>query len=129
MTTERENKRPWLAAMLGVLSPGLGHIYLRLWGRALLWFLMALVSVTVLATGEFPPAIEVGTLVETLGAFPSDALLVLLGISYLGALDAYLQALRSRQEAQEEGVACPACGKPRDEELDFCEWCAEPIEG
>lgn len=114
--------------MLGVLSPGLGHIYLRLWWRALLWFLMALVSVTVLATGEFPPALEIGTLVETVETFPSDALLVLLAISYLGALDAYLQALKSRQKTQDEGTSCPSCGRPRDEELDFCEWCADPIE-
>lgn len=114
--------------MLGVLSPGLGHVYLRQWGRALLWFLMAILAVTVLVAGGFPPTVELGALVEAIEAVPSDALLVLLAISYLGALDAYLQALRSRQEAQEEGIACPACGRPRDEDLNFCEWCAEPIE-
>ena len=33
--TERRGKRPWLAVVLAVLHPGLGHLYLREWLRAI----------------------------------------------------------------------------------------------
>ncbi len=34
----RKKKRPWLAALFAFVYPGLGHIYLRQWLRAILWF-------------------------------------------------------------------------------------------
>ena len=55
-TEEAPRKRPWLAAVLTVLIPGLGHLYLRLWGRALLWFVIVIGSVLVLVPEWFGAA-------------------------------------------------------------------------
>lgn len=38
MSSHRSGKRLWLASALAVIYPGLGHVYLREWLRALLWF-------------------------------------------------------------------------------------------
>lgn len=32
-------------------------------------------------------------------------------------------------ETDEKTVSCPSCGRESDPEFDFCQWCAEPLEG
>ena len=35
--SQQTEKRPLVAALLSFLQPGLGHLYLREWLRAILW--------------------------------------------------------------------------------------------
>lgn len=121
---------PLLAALLGTVITGLGHLYLRRWLRTLGWL-----GITVVASVHFIPestmsAISSGMLTDPFSVFP----LVLISIASI--LDAYLIARRKRIEMNEredtqalgtEGanstVSCPACGKDTDLDLGFCHWC------
>ncbi|MFW5965511.1 MAG: DUF7575 domain-containing protein [Halodesulfurarchaeum sp.] len=120
-------KRPWLAALLGVLITGLGHLYLRRWWRALAWVLAAF------ATAFLVLDPEVLALSPT---EPVDVRLVwpILGVVALSAVDAYLVAkldnsIAARQTQPEEPTrSCPNCGRDIEGELDFCTWCGEELE-
>ncbi|RLM62627.1 zinc ribbon domain-containing protein [Halorubrum sp. Atlit-26R] len=121
---------PLLAALLGTVVTGLGHLYLRRWLRALGWL-----GITAVASVLFIPeptisALSSGTLTDPLSILP----IVL--ISAASAFDAYLIAKTMRIQADEiqpanavkaagadESPACPACGKPVDPDLGFCHWC------
>jgi len=120
---------PLLAALLGTVVTGLGHLYLRRWLRAIGWL-----GVTVVASVLFVPestisAMNSGTFTDLLSTLP----IVLIGAA--SALDAYLIAkMKTRTEGvqagdtvgptgADESPACPACGKPFDPELGFCHWC------
>jgi hypothetical protein len=120
---------PLLAALLGTVVTGLGHLYLRRWLRALGWL-----GLTVAASVLFIPestisALSSGTLTDPFAILP----IVL--ISAASALDAYLIAKVRRQPDRfqanntvgstgaDESPACPACGKPVDPDLGFCHWC------
>lgn len=122
--TAREGKRPWLAATLGVLSPGLGHAYLRQWGRGALWFAAGAVAASMLLPVGVPPAEGVEAVVRAAGSLSTEAKVGLLSVSYLGALDAYWQALRDRNAEEAAGERCPECGRAREADVEFCEWCA-----
>ncbi len=133
MTGRQTHKRPWLAAMLAFLQPGLGHLYLRAWIRALLWFALWFGTLTV----AVPSAGAGGVLAvaeRTLGALaslPPEAALALGSVTLFSTLDAYWLASRVNDRAQkvEEGTAnCPHCGREVDPELEFCHWCTEPID-
>jgi hypothetical protein len=54
-------KRPWLAALLGTLATGLGHIYLRRWKRGLGWFVVAVVVSAILVPPEAARALLSGS--------------------------------------------------------------------
>jgi hypothetical protein len=120
---------PLLAALLGTVVTGLGHLYLRRWLRALGWL-----GLTVAASVLFVPestisALSSGTLTDPFAILP----IVL--ISAASALDAYLIAKVRRQPDRfqtnntvgstgtDESPACPSCGKPVDPDLGFCHWC------
>ena len=125
---------PLLAAILGTVVTGLGHLYLRRWRRAIGWF-----GVTAVVTILFVPestisAMNSGTLTDPLSTLP----IVL--ISAASALDAYLIAKSKLQtgggraigtsgaKEADESPACPVCGKPFEPELGFCHWCATEFE-
>lgn len=122
------HKRPWLAAVLAIVMPGLGHVYLRSWFRALLWFWMVVLSVVL-----FVPEGMVEGISSVSGAFalsselPFEAQFALFAVIAFSAGDAYWQASRTKQRV--EGQRCPHCGHELDEELelDFCHWCTEPL--
>jgi len=102
--------RPILAAVLAMLFPGLGHLVLRQWKRALLWFfvvmsggvaLLLLYDVDVAGSGTSPT--------EAAAALPADVTLPLLLLYGLSALDAYLVGRanigdRAQAAATTEGV-------------------------
>jgi hypothetical protein len=106
----RTQLRPILAAVLAMLFPGLGHLLLRRWGRALLWHLtivgggvalLYLYDVTVDATLNNPGAAA--------AALPTDVALPLMILYGLSAIDAYLVgradiAERKRADAAAEAV-------------------------
>lgn len=130
-------KRPWLAAVLSVLIPGLGHLYLRLWARALLWLgLSILATFIVFPDGALPSSVSMDALFGASEALSLEASLLILGVSILCMVDAYLMAQRinyqvSRSERIASGEAlqrCPNCGKDLDPDIGFCHWCTTELE-
>ena len=122
-------KRPWLAAMLAFVYPGLGHIYLREWLRAILWFFLVVTSSTLLVPADaVPGTLSAEALLEAAGNVPPEAALALVSITVFSMVDAYWVAKRrNEQVAVMEGNTCPHCGKDVDPDLDFCHWCTERI--
>lgn len=119
-------RRPWLAVLLAFVYPGLGHVYLREWGRALLWFGLAIGAFLLLvpsAAADAPTGLDALLSGEGL---PIAAIVALATITGFSMLDAYRLAVGQRVV---EGVQCPSCGRELDETLDFCHWCTEPLEG
>ena len=130
-------KRPWLAALLAVLYPGLGHVYLRKWGRALLWFLIIITSSTVLIpTDAVPSTLSFDALIEAGRAVPLPVSIAILMLTFLSMADAYWLARRSGEEpavtqqaTTDDGTrTCPNCGKEIDADLDFCHWCTTKLD-
>jgi hypothetical protein len=145
---KRSGKRPWLAALLGTLVTGLGHVYLRRWLRGVGWF-----AVAVAASALFvPPEAAEGLLSGSGGDLDTLAPLLVVGLASVA--DAYVLARASQREASEgvgatpsddtatgavadgrasavetrpegtgETAECPECGKDLDPDLDFCPWC------
>jgi len=130
-SSDSTGKRPWLAALLSVLYPGLGHVYLRLWGRALLWFLSIVTATALLVPPEvYPSTLSVSAAMEAAQALPLTVSLTILLMTGLNVLDAYMMAKQSGEESSEgDGTGtCPNCGKEVDEDLDFCQWCTTELE-
>jgi len=121
--TQKTHKRRWLAVLLA-LYPGLGHVYLREWFRAMVWFGLVITSTVLLVPPTSLPETMSVTAVATASRQLSEGVVVVvLGITVLSMVDAYWIATRGEQ-ASEEGVRrCPSCSKETDEELDFCHWC------
>ena len=121
-------KRPWLAAVLGAVVTGAGHIYLRRWLRALGWLLLAALTADLFVPDGALVALQSYVLTGT-GTPPDfEALAPLLMVSFLSVLDAYFMAvLANRQAAIEARTRCPSCHHELDEELAFCQWCSEPL--
>lgn len=129
-------KRPWIAVLLAVIYPGLGHVYLRKWGRALLWFVLIITSTMFLIPeGAVPESLSLDSLLAAAEAIPLEISLLILVLSFLSVLDAYWMANRINENARptvdDEGEvraeSCPSCGKDLDEDLDFCPWCSERL--
>jgi hypothetical protein len=138
-TTSRKagRKRPWLAALLAVLYPGLGHVYLRKWGRALLWFIVIITSSSLLIPPEaVPESLTFDSLVAAGRAVPLPVSFTILTLTFLSMADAYWLARQGGEEeegatqvATDEGTrTCPSCGKEIDEDIDFCHWCTTELE-
>jgi hypothetical protein len=127
--SSQTEKRPWLAAVLAFVYPGLGHVYLREWLRALLWFFLVVTSSTLLVPDDaVPSAFSVDAFLTAAGNVPPEAALALVSITFFSMVDAYWVAKRSNtQTAVMEGTTCPHCGKDVDPDLDFCHWCTEQI--
>lgn len=129
---ETDPKRPWLAAVLALASPGLGHVYLREWFRALLWFGLILSAVRLLVPELSPPdamTVEAVMAVYQDVEFTARALAVVVGLFSLSMVDAYWMATAGNERAAAaEGVACPHCGKELDEDLTFCHWCTTELD-
>jgi len=132
-TEEVPRKRPWLAVALTIVVPGLGHAYLRLWGRGLLWFVLVAGTVGALV----PEWFGAGSVDELLTVVESVSLpvsLALFGVSLLCILDVYVMTSRLNERARREHEAasattCPECGRELDGDLDFCHWCTTELDG
>lgn len=117
-----------------MLSPGLGHVYLREWLRAVLWFGLILGATSQLVNVSPTPAeLTVSAIVNTSMAAAEDvplrSRLALFAITSISMADAYWIATRGNQQAAtDEGVSCPHCGREVDEDLAFCHWCTTRLE-
>lgn len=132
--------RPWLAALLAFLYPGLGHLYLREWARSLMWFVLGVGTVALALPQDAIAEASItdpGSLVsasETMAAQASTVgLLVVVTVFAFSIADAYTIARgarirRARRASDEATQACPVCGRELDEELDFCHWCTTEFE-
>ncbi len=130
-------KRPWLAALLAFVYPGMGHAYLRQWLRALLWFGFAVATAIAFIPPDTFQAVEAGggfaaysDAVEGLG---TDVVLPILIVQACNIVDAYWSALRgnrasARTSSGDDGTRCPHCRRSIDDDLDFCHWCTNPID-
>ena len=120
-------RRPAVAAVLALAVAGLGHAYLRRWGRAAAWFLTIVTTGVVLVDAFADPNAGIAEM-------PLIVLVPLLGLFVLSAVDAYLLASRtpasggeSEADAGDDGPRCPECGREVDPELDFCQWCTRRL--
>ncbi|GAA0536546.1 zinc ribbon domain-containing protein [Halorubrum ejinorense] len=87
----RNQLRPVLAAVLALAFPGLGHLSLRRWGRALLWHLTIVGgAVALLALYDVEPVDPLADPMAVSAAIPTDVALPITVLAALSALDAYL---------------------------------------
>lgn len=89
--TTATEKRPWLAAVLGVLVPGAGHLYLARYRRAALWFSPAvLVLVVLVGASWFRTSDLVGATLNPTALWTIFGLNILAALWRIGAAaDAY----------------------------------------
>lgn len=125
-------KRPWLAVALALVYPGLGHAYLREWLRSVLWFGLVLATTALALPAAAVPEPGSGFSVEAVmaasRALPAEATLALFVLSILNMVDAYRLAREWNQRLDPaNGNRCPHCGNETDPDLDFCQWCTEPL--
>jgi len=132
--------RPWLAAVLAFLYPGLGHLYLREWARSLLWFVLGVGTVALalpqdaVADANVTDPNSIVNASETMTAEASTVgLLVVVTVFAFSIADAYTiargaKARRAREAAGEVAPDCPVCGRELDEDLDFCHWCTTRLD-
>lgn len=125
--------RPWIAALLSFLQPGLGHAYIRAYRRGVTWFLVwAAVTAAFVDIGV--PELTVDAVLAALtrlftalgglGLVPS---MVVAAVTAFAMVDAYRLAQGPVGADPEDGPRCPACGKELDEELEFCPWCTTEL--
>lgn len=143
------NRRGVIAAVLGFLYPGLGHVYLRRWVRALSWFVLALATAALVVPESAFQAFQadgVDGLMEASESFGLEVTLSLFAVRILNVVDAYLVAARDTAASVVEQVPtpggvgdaddggeqmpeeCPECGKELDDDLDFCPWCTARLD-
>lgn len=123
-------KQAVLAGLLSVIYPGLGHVYLREWLRALGWFGLALATTSLVipdSTLRAIESVEFGVLLEASRTLPRDAILAIVAVRALNVADAVLLGLERHTPAQESAPTCPDCGGDLDEDLDFCPWCTRRL--
>ncbi|MFW6316968.1 MAG: DUF7575 domain-containing protein [Halorubrum sp.] len=94
--TDRSRRRPWLAVLLALVVSGLGHAYLRRWGRAFGWyaavtatlvFIVPDAAVEGLIAGDPPPVADVAPALVVVAA---------------SVIDAYVLAVRNNREVERE---------------------------
>jgi len=142
------NRRGIIAAVLGFVYPGLGHVYLRRWLRAVAWFVLALVTAALVVPEAAYQAFQtdgLGGLMEASESFGLNVTLSLLAVRVLNMVDAYLVAARESAAITErvptpgdadvgnvrkagDAGTCPECGKELDSDLDFCPWCTARLD-
>ena len=94
-------KRPWLAAVLAFILPGLGHLYLRLWLRAVGWFLLIVtVGSLLIPDGTEPETVSIEAALEASRSVPPALTLVILAVTLVSVVDAYWMAARINNSDQ-----------------------------
>jgi hypothetical protein len=119
---------------MGLLAPGLGHVYLRVWARAIAWFFLAIAAIAVLLPESAYTAVESGgfeAAIEASASLPARVYLASLTVRVASAMDAGLLGLRTsvtNAPGADDGRSCPHCGRELDDDLDFCPWCTTRFE-
>lgn len=111
----------------------MGHLYLREWIRAILWFGLLLTASTLLIPeGAIPDQPSLNALLAASRAVPTYAAIAMLSLTMLSMLDAYSMARRYNEPgvgiAADGTVRCPSCGHElEDPSIGFCPWCAQEL--
>ncbi|MFC7044834.1 zinc ribbon domain-containing protein [Halobacteriaceae archaeon GCM10025711] len=127
-----EREHAVTAVLLSVLAPGLGHLYLRAWLRALAWGTVTVALAVGLLPEPMVSAVTTGSSQAVVDALRSGAgwapvVLAALMVRLVGAFDAWLTV--RRRSHGDLRARCPACSRPLDEDLEFCANCLyEPDE-
>ncbi|MCU4717839.1 zinc ribbon domain-containing protein [Halapricum hydrolyticum] len=103
----RSRKRPWLAAVLSLLYPGIGHLYLREWFRALLWLALVFAASYVFVPADATPeTLSVSAIIEASQAVPTYGMVAMLALTVLCMGDAYVLArrLNARQSRRQRAT-------------------------
>ncbi|MFC7044929.1 zinc ribbon domain-containing protein [Halobacteriaceae archaeon GCM10025711] len=128
----RTRLRPWVAAILAFVYPGLGHVYLRLWLRALAWFALSMLTTALVLPESAVTAFETGGFAAMSEAIRSLGLATLAPVflvQFLNIVDAYVAAnRRDVVPDHEQAATCPECGRELDDDLDFCPWCTTRLD-
>ena len=130
--SQQTEKRPLVAALLSFLQPGLGHLYLREWLRAVLWAGLWVGSLIVVADSAGLDLADPGALVAAVGFFtnpdalPVEVVLTALSVTAFATLDAYWLTARNNHRLQNRTGRCEECGERLDPSLEFCHWCTTP---
>lgn len=133
--SQSTERRPFLAALLTVVQPGVGHCYLREWLRGCLWAGVWAGALVVLVDSA---GVELGVLewvavgfgvFPAAAGFPFEATLSMFAVTAFATLDAYWLAARNNHRLQDDIGRCPHCGREMDPTLEFCHWCTEPRDG
>ena len=123
------DKRPWLAAVFAVVYPGLGHVYLRLWGRAVVWSALAGLTAATFLPSDLLTVGRTDGVVAALATVSTTTLFMLASVTAMAAVDAYWHAARGAASGRgDDAPTCPECGREVDEDLSFCQWCTAELE-
>lgn len=130
MSLPPEKRYRTTAVVLSLLYPGLGHIYLRAWVRALVWFGVVLSAVALVLPTDLLVTITTGTVASVAGLdaqIPTVTLVVLAVVArVLCALDAWW----THGQRTDDGAHahCHECHRSVEATVEFCHWCLEPVE-
>ena len=121
-----------MAALLSLLQPGLGHLYLREWLRAVLWAGLWVGSLVVVADSAGLGLADPSALVAAVGFFtdpdalPVEVVFTALSVTAFATLHAYWLTARNNHRLQNRTGRCEECGERLDPSLEFCHWCTTP---
>lgn len=94
MERTTSQKRPWLAALLGALVTGFGHLYLRRWRRAVGWLAVLFAVSYAFVDPAAIEALAAGEPVDPLSIAPT------LLVGSLSVIDAYVLARAQNEVAR-----------------------------
>lgn len=123
-----------MAALLSFVQPGLGHLYLREWLRAVAWgglWFGTLAIVVDTAGGEFGPAELLAAVVGFFAAvdgLPFEAMVGLFAVTAFATFDAFWIAARNNRRLATDAHRCPHCDGELDPTLEFCHWCTTRLD-
>lgn len=117
--------RLFVAVLLSVLFPGLGHVYVRRFLRAAGFALVAVGVVLLLGPSLDATGSALDRAVSTWQSASFEANLALSAVEFAAMLDVYLlERSADEDDADAETRSCPNCGRDLDGTLSFCPWCA-----
>lgn len=118
-------KRVIIAILLSFLYPGLGHVYLKAWIRAIAWFLLSLATAMIVVPDSLINAVESGgisILFSQPPELPFEVYASLLAVRFFNILDTYLLA-SAQTTTLNSSLICTQCGGSLDPDISFCPWC------
>lgn len=132
--SQRTRRRPVVAALLSFLQPGLGHLYLREWLRAVvwsgLWFgtLAMVVDAAGASLGTAEALAAVVGFFATVDGLPFEAVAGLFAVTAFATFDAFWIAARNNRRLDTGTRRCPRCDGELDPTLEFCHWCTTRLD-
>lgn len=105
----RKQLRPVIAAVLAMGFPGLGHLLLRRWGRALLWHLTVVGGgLALFALYDVNVDGSLAAPTEAAAALPTNVAIPIVMLYVLSAIDAYLAGRADVAQAERTGATAEA---------------------